>query len=230
MVIKEAKWNMNLVFRKMIARIRKTFFPTEHDKELERWYLDDCNDSSKTNYDLDSSSLAIDLGGYKGQWASDVFSQYDCRVMVFEPVSTFAKKIEERFTKNPKIKVFNLALGAKRRQDTIFLNKDGSSVYREGGEAEVIQLEDVVDFFCNHKIDCCDLMKINIEGGEFELLPRLIETGLIKKIKNIQIQFHNIAPDSERNMEAICAELAKTHTPIYQYKFVWEGWVLRGAK
>ena len=35
------------------------------------------------------------------------------------------------------------------------------------------------------------LMKINIEGGEFELLERLLETRLISRIENIQVQFHN---------------------------------------
>ena len=36
-----------------------------------------------------------------------------------------------------------------------------------------------------------DLLKINIEGGEYEVLENLIENDLIKNIDNIQIQFHD---------------------------------------
>lgn len=39
-------------------------------------------------------------------------------------------------------------------------------------------------------IDDIGLMKINIEGGEYELLERMIELGIINKVKDIQIQFH----------------------------------------
>ena len=70
-------------------------------------------------------------------------------------------------------------------------------------------------------------MKINIEGGEFELLERLIQTGLISRIKNIQVQFHNIAVESTKRMEKIHQGMYKTHQPTFQYKFVWENWVLR---
>ncbi|MBU1261325.1 MAG: hypothetical protein KJ757_02310 [Planctomycetes bacterium] len=70
-------------------------------------------------------------------------------------------------------------------------------------------------------------MKINIEGGEYEILPRILATGLINKIKHLQIQFHDVGPNAKTQMENICSELAKTHRPRYQYKFVWEGWELR---
>lgn len=68
-------------------------------------------------------------------------------------------------------------------------------------------------------------MKVNIEGGEYELLTRLIVTGYIKTIKQIQFQFHNIDPDSESKMRGICTDLTLTHRPTFQYKFVWENWI-----
>ena len=71
------------------------------------------------------------------------------------------------------------------------------------------------------------LMKINIEGGEFELLERLLETRLISRIENIQVQFHNIAVESTRRMERIQQGMRNTHKPTYQYKFIWENWVLK---
>jgi hypothetical protein len=71
-----------------------------------------------------------------------------------------------------------------------------------------------------------DLMKINIEGGEYDLLERLIETNMISRIKNIQVQFHDVAPDSLSRMLAIQTSLLKTHSNIFNYKFVWDSYEL----
>ncbi len=204
-------------------------FPTEHDKEVQRWYSDGGDEGFRYDYDLSSDSLVIDLGGYKGQWASDIYARYTCRVLIFEPVKEFAEKIERRFKNNPRIEVFHLALGANRRQAIIALGDDGSSVCRNSLAKETIQFEDVAEFFIKHNIKSVDLMKVNIEGGEYELLPRLFKAELVKRIKYIQIQFHDVEAGSETHMKEICRELSKTHRPTYQYKFVWENWVLRDA-
>ena len=72
------------------------------------------------------------------------------------------------------------------------------------------------------------LMKINIEGGEYDLLDRMIETGLVESIDNLQVQFHNFTVDAKRRMERIQEALQRTHTLNYQYRFVWENWVRKG--
>src|SRR5262249_51252950 len=71
------------------------------------------------------------------------------------------------------------------------------------------------------------LMKINIEGGEYDLLENLIATGLISRIRDIQVQFHMDIPDAERRMHAIQSRLAGTHRLTFQYPFVWENWQRR---
>jgi hypothetical protein len=48
-------------------------------------------------YALDEHSLVLDLGGYEGQWTSDIVARYGCRVHVFEPVPEFAAAIAKRF-------------------------------------------------------------------------------------------------------------------------------------
>ncbi len=215
---------MRKILRKIISRLRVSLFPTEQDKEIKRWCSDGGDESLRFDYDINSDSVVIDLGGYKGQWASDIYARYNCCIFVFEPVKSFADRISIRFSNNPNIQVFNLALGAKSRQELINVCEDSSSVHGNGALTESFHFEDVVKFFEQHDISHVDLMKINIEGGEYELLVRLIDTGLIKKIRAIQVQFHNVFSDAELQMKQIHRELAKTHTPTYQYKFVWENW------
>ena len=122
-----------------------------------------------------------------------------------------------------------MALGATRRKEIMALNEDGSSVFRTGPANEIVQFEDVAVFFSDRAINGVDLMKVNIEGGEYELLPRLLETGFVKRIKNIQIQFHDVGVGAASRMEKICRDLSATHKPTYQYRFVWENWVRRDA-
>jgi len=70
-------------------------------------------------------------------------------------------------------------------------------------------------------------MKINIEGGEYEIIPYLIVSGHIKNIKQLQIQFHNFIPDSLNRMKSIQNDLSLTHIQTFSYEFVWENWVLK---
>ncbi|MGY3211138.1 FkbM family methyltransferase [Mucilaginibacter sp. HD30] len=77
-----------------------------------------------------------------------------------------------------------------------------------------------------NKVVWADLIKINIEGGEYDILLRMIESGLISKIKRLQIQFHELEKDSFNKMNKIREGLLLTHRPINQYEFVWEDWIL----
>ncbi len=72
-----------------------------------------------------------------------------------------------------------------------------------------------------------DLMKLNIEGAEFDLLDRLIAKKLHKKVTDIQIQFHKIDDKSEERRNKIREKLSKTHDCTWNYPFVWENWKLK---
>jgi FkbM family methyltransferase len=133
--------------------------------------------------------------------------------------------IESRFQRNDKIKVFQYALGCSSRKEIISINANSSSIYMKSKLTEEINIIDAAEWFKKENIKSVQLMKLNIEGGEYELLERLIETGLIRIIENIQVQFHNIERGSADRMENIQKHLKETHTPTYKYKFVWENYV-----
>ena len=214
--------------KNLFRLIRKWLNPSLHDKEAKRYFADGGDELFRYNFDLSSQSLVLDLGGYKGQWTSDIYSMYCCKILIFEPVFSYFEKIRDRFYYNPNIDVYCLALGKNKKQETIWVCDDGSSVYSTSEtHKETIQFEDVQDFLNLKKIFWIDLIKINIEGGEYELLRRLIETGFIKNIKQIHVQFHDFVPNAEMQMQQICKDLEITHKRILQYKFVWENWTLR---
>jgi len=215
------------IFKKIIKHIKDEFFPSKERLMARRWQEDGGDYAFRFNYNLDKDSIIFDLGGYEGQWASDIFSRYRCNVYIFEPVKSFAEKIHKRFQNNEKIKVFEYGLGSTSRLETISIDADGSSLFRESDNTEQIEIVDVKNWLEENSIAYIDLIKINIEGGEYELLDRLIETNLINMINNIQVQFHNIENDSKSHMIKIQEALAYSHKPTYQYEFVWENWELK---
>jgi hypothetical protein len=40
--------------------------------------------------------MVFDVGGYEGQWSSDIFSKYVCHIHIFEPVPEYAEQIASR--------------------------------------------------------------------------------------------------------------------------------------
>ena len=194
---------------------------------VRKWFADGGDSKFRFNYDLDDESIVLDLGGYRGQWASDLYSRYRCNIFIFEPVGYFVEQIRARFKKNNQIEIFPYGIGGKTRSEKIHISGDGSSIFGTSKTVEDIKIVDVKEWINKKKIGKIDLAKINIEGGEYELLDRLIETNMIGVIKNIQVQFHNISHSSCYQMEQIQKELRKTHVPTYQYKFVWENWRIK---
>jgi FkbM family methyltransferase len=84
---------------------------------------------------------------------------------------------------------------------------------------EEIVVRDVVQIL--NEYDHVDLLKINIEGIEYEILPRIISSGHINKIKHLQIQFHDFVNNGEFLHEHITTELKKSHNLVFESMWNW---------
>jgi len=211
----------------MFQSLGKLIHRSEQEKRVIPWFRDYGDKTLRLDYDLDENSVVFDLGGYEGQWASDIYSKYCCRIFIFEPVPEFAKNIEQRFLKNPKISVQRFGLSGETCKENLNVSADGSSVFKQSSNSVEITLLKATNFFKENNIHHIDLMKINIEGGEYSLLEHLIETCFVNQIDNIQVQFHDFVPNAEKRMMEIQHKIATTHNLTYQYKFVWENWKIK---
>lgn len=191
------------------------------------WFRDHGDQTLRLDYSLEPDSVVFDVGGYQGQWASDIFSRYCCQIYVFEAHRQYATQIQRRFKQNAKVLVYPFGLGEHTERAIIASMGDSSSLFGEhenGVSAEIVR---AADFFAKHQIERIDLMKINIEGAEYELLEHLLKSGLIRRICNLQVQFHDFVPNAVQRMRAIQQQLMKTHQLTYQYEFVWENWTCK---
>lgn len=211
----------------LYIRISRKLYESPQHRTVGRWFQDEGDTTLRLDYDLAADSMVFDLGGYEGQWASDIFAMYCCTIHVFEPVAEFAERIRQRFAKNDKVVVHQFGLSKANRMVQISVNRDSSSFYRRGDDLRDARMVRAADFINENNIGLVDLMKINIEGAEYELLEHLIDFQLVKRIRSIQVQFHDFVPNAEERMASIQNELKRTHRLSYQYLFVWENWTLR---
>src|SRR5689334_20963835 len=107
---------------------------TDFDRELTRWSQNDGERTHRLDYDLDERSLVLDVGGYQGQWASDIYAMYQPTIHIFEPVKAFADDLRNRFARNPKITVHALGLAPSAGTADLYLDANQSSMYLNAGK------------------------------------------------------------------------------------------------
>ena len=217
----------------MFKKLFKDIIEKKKQRKIQKarckpWFAVNGDETLRLDYDLSESSVVLDLGGFKGNFANSIYEKYACEIYVFEPVKSFYDIIEEKFKSNEKVKPFHYGLSNEDKQLSISNTGDASSVYIETEDSEKIELKSIVKFIKENNITNVDLIKINIEGGEYEVLESLLESGLISIFKNLQIQFHDfIIENARERMENIQNKLVETHEITYQYDFVWENWKIK---
>ena len=212
------KWFYAFYIKKDIGTIERT-----------KWYRDKGDDYLRLKYNLNKNSIVFDVGGYLGDFAEKISKKFDCKIYLFEPSLSFYNKCLERFKDNNNILCFNYGVGNLNGDFILSNDKEASSIKRKISETagEKIKIKKISEIIKELEVDNIDLMKINIEGGEYDLLLCLINENLISKIKNIQVQFHNFVPNAKKKREDIINLLKNTHKNDWSYYFVWENWSLK---
>jgi FkbM family methyltransferase len=185
-----------------------------------------------TNFPLKQQSLILDLGAYHGDWTHTMVELYHCQAHVFEPNPTAFRQLGKRLSNIKTVHGHAYGLAHKTIEAKLYLQGRESSLYpatkhRENLEFTPIHLHEAKAFFERYRIAWVDLMKLDIEGGEYDLLNHLIETGWIKKIKNVLVQFHYHVPNATERIHALQKALSQTHTLTFQEEYVWENWRLK---
>jgi len=195
-------------------------------------------ENMRYTYDLNKDSIVLDFGGFTGGFAENIASKYGCRVYVYEAVNRYYQQIVKK--KNPNLIAFNCGVSTMNGTTHIHVCDEGSAI-REYAEQkkkndkndsyqrnvakyaheplEKIVIRDVVQIL--NEYDHVDLLKINIEGIEYEILPHIINSGYINKIKHLQIQFHDFVNNNDVLHTNITSELKKSHNLIFESMWNW---------
>jgi FkbM family methyltransferase len=176
--------------------------------------------------DLDHRSVVLDVGAYDGDWSENISRRFGSKIFAFEPNPRSFARLVPRLEDHPLVISFDYGLGAADEIATLALAGAGSSIY--GHDvcylSAQVQIRDVATVLEELKINRIDLLKVNIEGGEYDLFDRLIETGWLPRIRLVSVQFHEWHPKAYRRRRAIRRTLRKSHEEVWNYPWVWEFW------
>ena len=193
--------------------------------ELSKWIMDRGDYTHNINYNLNQNSSIMDLGGYTGVWAQQMIEKYSPNVYIIEPVPKFYNFMVSKFENNSKVKILNVGVATENREGKILVNQDASSSNLKNGEEIDVKFQTIEQIFKQFNIENIDLIQINIEGDEYSLLERMIQTKFINRFKNIQIQFHLGIENDLLRREKIHKEfILNNFINKFNYPFVWECW------
>jgi|LakMenEpi03Aug12_release.lakeMendotaPanAssembly.Ray.scaffolds.fasta_scaffold157549_2 FkbM family methyltransferase len=200
--------------------------------DIEKWWADDGNNCLLLDNRLNNSSIVFDLGGYDGNLALKIFIKFNCNIFIFEAYKPYYENIKNKFLNNNKIKIFNYAVSNKNGKDNFIISNDGSflqntcKLTNNSNNTVIVETKSFFEIYNESGINTIDLLKINVEGSEYDILENIFEHNLTKKIKIFHIQFHSTVFDYENKIKNIRKILSKTHKQDWNYNMVWECWSL----
>ncbi len=191
------------------------------------WKICQGDRTLRLDYPLNNQSIVVDVGGYLGDWSQAIHDRYRSKIYIFEPVPEFVEKLRHRFANHKSIQIFAYGLAGQAERVKINLTADATSVYdaTQSNEGIVeIALQSASQTFRSLGLNSIDLLKLNIEGGEYALIADLIKSGYIRQVNNLQVQFHHFVPEARQLRQSLRQKLQQTHRLTYSFPFIWENW------
>lgn len=189
-----------------------------HPTNLSNWQENKL-EYKRYDYPLCPSDTVLDLGSYQGEFARKINDMYGCHVVCVEPTDAITG-----LQRNGAFTIINKAVSTytgRMRFGGLFYY---TSAYQDGYSWRDFDCIDVNDVFDREYA----LVKINIEGSEYEVLRHLLDNDKLKLAKNLQIQFHFIeGRDCCKEYREIAERLCDTHRLQWHSGFVWESWERR---
>lgn len=168
--------------------------------------------------------LFLEIGACDGAFTEALSKAYpDALIVAVEPVPALFDAAQKRLAGRPNVALTNAGLWSADAELPMLADGPASRIvdepYPQGCVGKFFDIARWIRNFSD-----IDVLIMNVEGAEYELLPRLINSGTIERIRNVQVQFHDLDNNSPEAMEIIQSGLAETHFLTYQYPFCMENW------
>ena len=152
---------------------------------------------------LPKGSLVIDVGANVGKF-TDIFLKKGFKVHAFEPDPIAINELKKICgNDNENLELFEVAVGIKEESKKLYRYRKfdvanpettiGSSLlsFRSGKDKPFVEIK-CIDFikYLKNIDNKIALLKIDIEGAEVEILEKIVDEGIHKKIGRIYVETH----------------------------------------
>jgi len=193
----------------------------------EKWEKDKGDEIIIIDYPLDSNSQVIELGGFTGVWSKKIIEKFNPNLLIVEPVPQFVYELKRQFNNNPKVNIEGSAISTSNKKINLYVKGSATSETIQVSDRQIsVDCYDINYLISKYNLSKIDLIQVNIECEEYPLIMNWIETGFLKNVKYLQVQFHTFCENYEERYETIFQGLKKIGFEInYKYDFVWESWI-----
>lgn len=157
-----------------------------------------CNNK---NMEICNGDVIVDLGANNGFFSLKSVDKGASKVYAVEANKETCKYLYDNININNKYKniitPFCFGIGGENRKDTINIyNSSGlDSIYEVNDQfkpigKQNIQIIDINKFLSDNKINHIDLLKIDIEGSEFEVIESISESFLSSSVDRVAAEIH----------------------------------------
>jgi len=153
--------------------------------------------------------IFISLGAYKGDSTDAFFDSKridkEYHLLLYEPNKQCPEILK---TKYPSAEIVNKAVSDKDGEAIFYPDEQhGNIIYNETKQGYTVQTEDIDNIL--NRLDGFDfcIMRIDVEGSEYNIVPKMLKHPNIKKINELYIEWHK---DHERgNTEQLAKGLIR---------------------
>ena len=189
-----------------------------------RWFLFN-REKLKFALSLNQTGLVLDMGAYLGEYTEVVLKKNkQMTFWLYEPAPEFFLVCTNRFKNNKNIVVYQKAVSADGRNFQMQIDglrsRKEPRILSDSVTIESLSIQEIFDTVVE-----IELVKMNIEGMEYECLEQLIHTNSLIKARYLLIQFHDFEKDSHKRRDLIRKQMEKDFKNIYTFEWMWELWI-----
>lgn len=179
------------ILLKLLSLNSKTYYDLLIDKNF-----------NKAINSLDKNSIVLDIGANIGNVSSYILEKTQSKIFAFEPNIFCFEVMTRRFLDNMRMNIFNIGVSNYTGVSNFYLHEKSKGIndfsYLEGSslksnkdnvseknkvKVNVVNISEILS-----KFNIIDLIKIDVEGSEYEIVPFLISERY--KIKTVLCEFH----------------------------------------
>ena len=208
------------------------FYDTPTAKTLVQEIFSDCYKIFEREIDLPAGSVVLDIGACEGMFSIMVAKLFpEIKVIAVEPVPRTFYQMLKNISLNGVTNIETLmeAVGPTMGKTTINVSRDfsgGSSSVITFVEKDMVQVEcemtTLDELFHRYCLDRVRLMKIDIEGAEYEVLAN---TSVLKHIDYVVAEFHankKLIESMKDMRELACLVGSQTRLTYYEPCYMCE--------
>ena len=199
----------------------------DRQSDAARWFLYN-REKLKYGMKFSSDGLILDIGSYLGEYSKKVLKKNPGMTFwLYEPIPEYYRTSLIKFKDRENVFVYQKAVSADGRD--IRMQIDGLRSRQElDTKTDVlkfvsISIQEIFDSAAE-----IELLKMNIEGMEYECLNQLILSNSLTKARYLLIQFHNFESGAEKKRNLVRKAIEKDFTNVFSYEWMWELWIRKG--